>query len=266
MTGEALDMSRPNVACTYDALLGGHDNYAADRDLAARIGRLCPEAREMAAANREFIARAVTWAAGQGIRQFLDLGCGYPLAPGARRNPRALRGAYEAALDACPGEVTACVDADPMVTAYITALEPPGAVAVCADLAGPEAVLADPALREVIDLSEPVCLVLGLVLNLMPGQQAREVVAGYADLIAPGSCVAVSCGRCDDEAMWQQLSEAYTAAAAYNHTPAEVAGFPAGLELVPPGLTAAQSWRGGWHDVPVTPPGPAYVLAGVAKK
>jgi hypothetical protein len=72
------------------------------------------------------------------------------------------------------------------------------------------------------------------VLNLIPGQQAREVVAGYADLIAPDSCVAVSCGRRDDEAMWQQLSEAYTAAA-YNHTPAEVAGFPAGLELVPRG-------------------------------
>jgi S-adenosyl methyltransferase len=66
--------------------------------------------------------------------------------------------------------------------------------------------------------------------------------------------------------MWKQLSEAYTAADAYNHSPDEVAGFLAGLELVPPGLVAAQSRRGGWHDVPAAAPGPAYALAGVASK
>ena len=41
-----------------------------------------------------------------------------------------------------------------------------------------------------------------------------------------------------------------------NHSPDEVAGFLAGLELVPPGLVAAQNWRGGWHDVPDDGAGP----------
>ena len=64
--------------------------------------------------------------------------------------------------------------------------------------------------------------------------QAREVVAGYADLIAPGSCVIISCGRCDDEGRCgRKLRKAYTAAALYNHAPGEVKGFLAGLELVP---------------------------------
>jgi S-adenosyl methyltransferase len=100
----------------------------------------------------------------------------------------------------------------------------------------------------------------------MPARQAREVVAAYAGRAAPGSYVVISCGRCDDEALWEQLREAYTAAELYNHSPAELAGFLDGLEPVPPGIAAAQGWRGGWNDAPVTPPGPAYVLAAVARK
>jgi len=92
------------------------------------------------------------------------------------------------------------------------------------------------------------------------------VVAGYLRRAAPGSCAVISCGRCDDEALWAQLSKAYTAAEVHNHTQAEVEGFLDGLELAPPGVVPAQSWRGNWHDAPATPPGPVYVLAGVARK
>jgi len=160
------------------------------------------------------------------------------------------------------------VDNDPVVTAHVRALlvTGDGDTAVGADVADPASVLADPAWRGLIDMAEPACLIFGLVLSLMPARQAREVVAAYADRAAPGSCVVISCGRVDDEGLWAKLREAYTAADCYNHAPAEVEGFLAGLELVPPGLTAAQNWRGGWHDVPVLPPGPAYVLAGVARK
>jgi hypothetical protein len=104
------------------------------------------------------------------------------------------------------------------------------------------------------------------VLSLLSVRQAREVVAGYADLIAPGSYMVISCGRFEDEEMWKQLSDAYTSTDAYNHSPDEVEGFLAGLELVPPGIVAAQNWRGGWHDVPAAPPSSANVLAEVARK
>jgi hypothetical protein len=137
---------------------------------------------------------------------------------------------------------------------------------VNADLTDPAAVLARPDVRAVIDPAEPACIVLGLALSLMPARRAREVVAGYADLLAPGSCVVISCGRCEDEALWKQLREAYTATHLYNHEVGEVEGFLTGLELVPPGIAAAPSWRGGWHDVPAAVPGPVYVLAGVARK
>ena len=139
------------------------------------------------------------------------------------------------------------VDNDPVVTAHVRALlvTGDGDAAVAADLADPASVLADPAWRGLIDMAEPVCLIFGLVLSLMPARQAREVVAAYADRAAPGSYVVISCGRCDDQALWKQLSEAYTAARAWNHARRTIAGFLGGLELIPPGLVPVQKPDGG---------------------
>ena len=254
-SGIERNLSSPNTARIYDCLLGGHDNFPADRELAGRLLDICPSLRGAARDNRAFPGRAVTWAARQGIGQFADLGTGMPVQPSAGDAARAV----------IPGARTACIDNDPLVISHARALLATSDGTV-ADLAAPAAVLAHPGVRAVIDPAEPVCITLGLVLSLMAARQAREVVAGYADLIAPGSYVAISCGRCDDEALWRQLREAYTAADIYNHAPGEVEGFLGGLELVPPGIVAAQNWRGGWHDVPAAPPGPAYALAGVARK
>jgi hypothetical protein len=80
------------------------------------------------------------------------------------------------------------------------------------------------------------------------------------------SCVVISCGRCDDEALWAQLNKAYTAAQVHNHTPAEIKSFLDGLEPAPLGVVPAQSWRAGLHEALTAPPGPVYVLAGVARK
>jgi hypothetical protein len=274
MTREALDTSRPNVARTYDALLGGSSGFAADRAQAGLLLEICPQLRDAARDNRAFLTRAVTWAAGQGIAQFADLGAGIPVprAPGG-----GLQEIHETARAVNPSTWVAYVDNDPVVLVHSQAsrahvrrgedLVPAEGVAVVeADLREPARVLADPGLRSVIDPAQPVCLIFGLVLNLMPAGQAREVVAGYADLAAPGSCILVSCGRVDDQPLWQRLSEACTAASPVNHAPAEVEGFLASLDLVPPGLVAAQTWRGGWYDVPMTPPGPVYVLGGIARK
>ena len=162
----------------------------------------------------------------------------------------------------------AYVDKDPVVLAHSRAFRTParGAAVIAADLADPDSVLADRHLRAIINLAQPACFIFGLVIGLVPAALARDVVAGYAQRAAPGSCVVVSCGRCDDEALWNQLKDAYTAASAYNHSPADVEGFLAGLQLVPPGLVAAQNWRGGQNDAPATSPDSVYVLAGMARK
>src|SRR5207248_10463710 len=75
----SADFTRPNVARVYDCLLGGHESFAADREQAAGLPRICPSAGMAAFENRYFLARAVTWAAGQGLTQFGDLGAGPPV-------------------------------------------------------------------------------------------------------------------------------------------------------------------------------------------
>ena len=70
--------------------------------------------------------------------------------------------------------------------------------------------LADPQLRAVIDLREPVFVILAAVLHFLDADAARQVTAGYAGLIAPGSCMAVSVACYDDKALGKQLSAEYT--------------------------------------------------------
>ena len=52
-----FDTSKPNIARVYDALLGGKDNYAADRELAGRIVALNPGLPGLVRDNRAFIIK-----------------------------------------------------------------------------------------------------------------------------------------------------------------------------------------------------------------
>jgi hypothetical protein len=62
----------------------------------------------------------------------------------------------------------------------------------------------------------------------------------------------------------ERLAAEYTAAAWRNHPPADVEAFFAGLELVGPGVTEAQTWRA-WLPEPVLRRRHGHVLAGVGR-
>ena len=260
-----IDTTRPNVARVYDYLLGGFESFNADREQAARLLRICPSLGIVALENRYFLARAVTWAARQGITQFVDLGAGAPV---QKATTGVLEDTHATAQTASPSARVAYVDNDPLILARSRVFRAParGVAVIAADLTDPDSVLADLGLRAVIDLAQPACFIFGLALSLVPAPDARDVVARYLHQAAPGSYVVISCGRCDDETLWTQLNQACTAAEVHNHTPTEIEGFLHGLEPIPPGVVPAQSWRGGSHDAPLAPPGPMYVLAGVARK
>ena len=112
--------------------------------------------------------------------------------------------------------------------------------------------LADRALREVIDPARPVCVIFdGLGPSLMPAGQAREVVARYAALVAPGSLVALSCWHFADDGLRKQLAAAFTSADLHNHANKDLAVFLGGLELVPPGIATAaglRPWAISWRS------------------
>jgi S-adenosyl methyltransferase len=267
----------PNPAGIFDHLLGGAHSYAADRDEAGRLTRACPQLPGLAAENRGFTARAVTWMAGQGVTQYLDLGSGHLVAAGfslAEGRPvrRVDADIHATARTVNPAARAVYVDNDPQVIMFaqplLTREEHGGAglAAVEADLRDPAAVLADPGVRAVIDPARPLGIILGLALSLMPATQARRAMAGYTELIAPGSLVVISCFRIDSESLWKEFRAAFTAGPLRNHARDQVRRFLAGLELVPPGLVAARYWRPGWLHAPAASSDPAYILGAVARK
>jgi hypothetical protein len=76
---QGLDVTVPNVALIHDHLLGGKDNFEADRDAARQLQAAVPNAARAANANRAFLAWAIQLLVRQaGIRQFLEIGTGLP--------------------------------------------------------------------------------------------------------------------------------------------------------------------------------------------
>jgi len=240
----------------YDYWLGGKENFAADREEAERLLEIYPQLRDLVRENRQFVTRAVTWAAQQGIGQFIDLGAGLPASPAVHATARAV----------LPSARVIYVDNDPVVLAHARALlaTGDGVAAVAADLRDPEAVLTDPEMRAVIDLAEPVCVILGAVLHFLDADAARAVTAGYARLIAPRSCLVISAASYDDEAFGKRLSAEYTAGSSLTTPMPTSCPFFAGLELVGPGVAEAQTWRA-WMPEPVLRRREGHVLAGVAR-
>ena len=58
-------------------LTGGRDHYEEDREAAGRILEVLPEAPAMIRASHRWQSCAVRRMAQGGVRQYLDLGCGY---------------------------------------------------------------------------------------------------------------------------------------------------------------------------------------------
>ena len=75
----AFDTSVAHQARMYDYVLGGKDNYAADRAAVEAGLAVWPDMAFAMRANRAFLGRAVRHLAGDaGMRQFLDIGTGIP--------------------------------------------------------------------------------------------------------------------------------------------------------------------------------------------
>jgi hypothetical protein len=253
----AVDTTVPHVARVYDYLLGGGLNFEGDRQLGDVLERILPAARLIARDNADFIARAVTWAARQGIGQFLDLGAGLP------KNPPL----HVAARDVDPDARMVHVDTDAVVMAHRRAQAGAvaGVAAVEADLRDPAAVLGRREVRDLIDLAEPACVILGFVPNFMAPGKVREVIGGYAEAVTAGSVVVISAVRADDEERFAALSEAYEyAGRSWNHPPRVFRSFLDGLEIADR-VTSAWAWRGGQPGLGLSR-GDVYVLAGVGRK
>lgn len=260
--GPDLDVDKPNVARVYDCLLGGEDNFAADRQAAASLLEAVPGAAVAARENRAFLARAVRFLTEEaGICQFLDLGTGMPTAGivheiAQAEDARQVRVVY--------------ADYDPVVVRHTNALLGGSLTApvVRADLREPWDLFARPTVRTLINLAEPVAILLVAVLHFIDDREDPwAIVNCYKDAMAPGSYLVISHFTADhlsaDAARQAQAAYADASAPGVARSREQVARFFDGLSMVSPGLLDVGGWRPGVIDAPLRP---TVVYGGIGRK
>lgn len=227
----------------YDFMLGGKDNYASDREAVAKLVEMAPRAPQRARLNRAFLGRAVRYVADQGVRQFLDIGAGLPTQENV----------HQVAQAVVPDARTVYVDNDPIVLSHARALlaTDPQTAAVAGDVREPAGILGNPQTRELLDLTEPVCVLLVAILHFVPdSDDPARIVAAFRDAMAPGSYLILSHATMDG-APQAEAARTSDAEAVYDRATAplamrdigQVARLLDGFSLVQPGLVHITKWR-----------------------
>jgi S-adenosyl methyltransferase len=241
-----VDPTRPSPARLYDFYLGGSDNYPADRAAAEKLYQVVPELPDAAWANRGFHQRATRWMAAElGIRQFIDIGCGLP----TRENTH--QAAHREVADAR----VLYVDNDPLVRALAGGLlSGEGRTRfIAGDVRDPDSVLNHPETRELIDLTEPVGLLMTAVLQFVADESDPwRLVTAYTGAAVPGSCLALTHITADSKppAAVAAFIDIYANATEriYLRPKAEVERFFTALHIVPPYPNSGSvvTWMGEW--------------------
>jgi S-adenosyl methyltransferase len=258
-----INVTVAHPARVYDYLLGGKDNFAADRALGDAVVKAMPSAPEMARANRAFLGRAVRYLVTEaGVRQFLDVGTGIPTAGNT----------HEVAQAVAPDSRIVYVDNDPIVLAHARALmtsDPAGATAfIGADARDPAAILSDPALRRTLDLGEPAALMLiAILMYISDEDNPRDLVSALMDALPSGSYLTITHPTADFSPDEVAAAVAATEQGGISFTPrtqAEVAAFFDGLDLVDPGVVPILAWQP--EGVPPAAPNAAYYYGAMGRK
>ncbi|MFI1094245.1 SAM-dependent methyltransferase [Streptomyces sp. NPDC020917] len=238
-TADEIDTSRPHPARMYDYFLGGRDNYEVDREAAERVLEVVPEVVLGARANRDFLRRAVRHLVDSGVRQIIDIGTGIPTSPNT----------HEIAHAVDPSVRVAYIDNDPIVATHAGArlLGTGNTGFFLGDMRKPRSILEHPTIGELIDVRQPVALMLVSVLHFVADQDdPAGLIAAYREALPPGSHLVLSHAtgdfhgdRADDvAAVYKKATASLTP-----RTHAEVLALFDGFDLVEPGLVQVHEWR-----------------------
>ena len=243
-----VDVTVPSVARMYDSLLGGQDNYPADRAACTELLKHVPSMRELALNNRQFLRRVVQVLATEyDIRQFIDHGSGLPTQDNV----------HEIAQRVDPASRVVYVDNDPIVrTIGGVLLESNENTAVLqADMRDTDEIFSSEPVRRLIDLTQPVAALFVSVLHCIPDDSGPgQLIARVADRLPAGSMVVV-CQLVSDSAQVRDFVTRFMDEQTQGHwgrvrEKKDVAAFCAPLKLVEPDLVEVSAWRPEKDDVP----------------
>ncbi|MEU1176072.1 SAM-dependent methyltransferase [Streptomyces sp. NPDC005820] len=234
-----IDTGKPHPARMYDWYLGGKDNYPVDEAMGRQMLALDPRVPVMARVNRAFMHRATRWLAGNGIRQFLDIGTGIPTEPNL----------HQVAQEIAPDARVVYCDNDPIVLAHAAALlrsTPDGVTEYLqADVRDPATIVEGA--RKILDLTRPVALSLVALLHFVPDEDgAHELVDRLLAELPSGSYLMMTHATADftpeeSAAATEKLKAAGVTLALRSRE--EFGRFFDGLELVDPGVAVVPDWH-----------------------
>jgi hypothetical protein len=238
---EQIDTSRPHPARMYDYYLGGRDNYAVDREAAQEIIDIAHDVVVGARANRDFLQRAVRFLAESGVRQIIDIGTGIPTSPNT----------HEIAHAVSKDIRVAYVDNDPIVATHADTqlLGTDNTGFFLGDMRDPASILQHPAMGGLIDLDQPVAVLLVSVLHFVrDDEDPTGILAAYREALPSGSHLVISHGTADFhrdkvDAVTQIYRKKGATAGFSARSHSEVLAFFEGFELVEPGLVQVSLWR-----------------------
>ncbi|WP_045742734.1 SAM-dependent methyltransferase [Actinoplanes rectilineatus] len=240
--GVDLQTDRAHGARIYDYILGGKDNFAADREAGENSLKMWPALKPHMHANRAFMHRVGRYLAAEaGIRQFLDIGTGLPTRPNL----------HEIVQSVDPTAKVVYTDNDPLVLAHARALmlgTTQGSTAyIDADMRNPQTITSAPEFIETLDLTKPVGLLLIAIVHFIEDDdEALKVVRQVLDVLPSGSYLAMSIATDEFDpiplAKVQQEYNRLGETLIFRKRPTALSFFD-GLELVEPGLVQVHKWR-----------------------
>ena len=240
-SGTGIDTTVAHPARIWNYWLGGKDNFEVDRQVGEMLMSILPELVDSARADRQFLARAVQYLAGQeGIRQFLDIGTGLPTADNT----------HQIAQRVAPESRIVYVDNDPLVLSHARALltsTPQGACDyIHADVHDPGTILAGAAAT--LDFARPVAIVMLGILNfVLDPDEAQAILHLLLDSVPSGSYLVISHPTAEvDPEPAMRMMQAWNRQGAVPmriRSREEIVRFFDGLELVEPGVVSCSRWR-----------------------
>ncbi|WP_024803040.1 SAM-dependent methyltransferase [Nocardia sp. BMG51109] len=243
---KGVNPSQPSSARVFDYLLGGKDNYEADRVLAQHMLEVAPDTRTLAWFSRRFLTGATQLAAEKGVRQFVDMGAGLPTSPNV----------HEVAQKVDSAVRVASVDFDPIVYAHANAMldGEPDVTAILGDFRDPGNVLHRLRTEAKIDLDQPIAmLVVGVLHFVMDDERPADLIARYRDAMTPGSYLAFTHGSTDTSEAFMHRATTGThgsPAQIVFRSAAAIEALFEGFEILDPGIVPIQKWIG--DDLPKT--------------
>ena len=244
-----LDTSEAHSARVWNYLLGGKDNFAADRETGDVVLKMFPPSPATPGCSAgSSAARCATWRGG-GVRQFLDIGTGLPTAN---------NNTHQIAQQVAPESRIVYVDNDPMVLVHAQALltSAPGGVTsyIEADVRDPDRILREAA--GTLDFGQPVALVmLGILGQIDDTDEPGSIMTRLLAALPSGSYLALSDGTDTNPEMNKAIAVYNQNSASSYHlrSPERIAAFFDGLDLVPPGVLSTSQWRPDVRDAEEEP-------------